>query len=333
MLRIYKKRRLLIVLSLVMVAALALAGCQKSPDTEQGDKNIQVKEITIATGGAGGPYHTIATGLAEIWNEKIEGINVTVASTGASVINNRMVNEGKAELAFTMSDIAYYGNKGVEMFDSPLENVMGFSAMHTNFVQLITTKDSGINSVYELKGKRVGVGAPGSGTELNARHVLAAHGITYEDLAKADYLSYAETCEQLANRNIDAGFLTGGLPIAAITELATTQNIKIIPIEAEIVEKMKKDFPIYIAGEIPAGTYRGVEENVPTLAMKNYLIINKDVDTDLAYELVSVMYENLERLQEYHAAVKQIKLEKALEGMVLPLHPGVERFYKEKGIK
>lgn len=325
-----RKRLAVSILVLVLVVSLGLTGCQKDTGNEQ--QAVENVELTFATGGAGGPYHTIATGLAELWNSNIEGVNVTVASTGASVINNRMVNEGKAELAFAMSDVCYYGNKGIEMFDKPLENVMGFTSAHTNFVQLITSKDSGIESVWDLKGKRVGVGAPGSGTELNARRILSAHDITYDDLAKADYLSYAETCEQLANRNIDAGFLTGGLPIAAITELATTQDINIVPIDPEMVEQMKESFPIYLSKEIPAGVYKGVDEPVKSLAMKNYILINKDVDEELAYKLVSVMYENLDKLYEYHAAAKQIKQETATEAMVLPLHPGVEKLYKEKGL-
>jgi len=289
-------------------------------------------QLTIATGGAGGPYHTIATGLAEIWNSNIEGVNVSVASTGASVINNRMIEEGQAELAFAMSDVCYYGKEGSQMFKEPLENVRGFASAHTNFVQLVTTKDSGIESVEDLEGQRVSVGAPGSGTELNANRVLAAHGISYDDLGKADFLGYAESCEQLSNRNVDAAFLTGGLPIASITELATTQDIKIIPIRKEKVEEMKEDFPVYMSAEIPGGTYKGVEEAVNTLAMKNYMLVNKDLSEDLTYKLVSVMYNNLDKLYNYHNAAKMIKLETALEAMTLELHPGVEKFYNEEGL-
>ncbi|MGM0603797.1 MAG: TAXI family TRAP transporter solute-binding subunit [Bacillota bacterium] len=290
-------------------------------------------QLTIATGGAGGPYHTIATGLSEIWNNNIEEINVSVASTGASVINNRMVDDNRAELAFAMSDVCFYGKEGMLMFeDKPLENVRGFASAHTNFVQLITTKDSGIKSVEDLAGKRVGVGAPGSGSELNARRILAANGITYDDLGKADFLSYAESCEQLSNRNIDAAFLTGGLPIASITELATTQDIDIVPIDKETVETMREDFPIYVSADIPAGTYKGVDRDVTSLGLKNYMLVNKNLDEDVVYDLVSVMYNNLEELYGYHNAAKMITLEGALEGMSLDLHPGVEKFYKEEGL-
>ncbi len=290
-------------------------------------------QLTIATGGAGGPYHTIATGLSEIWNSSIDDINVSVASTGASVINNRMVDEGKAELAFAMSDVCYYGKEGLLMFeDQPLENVRGFASAHTNFVQVITTKGSGIKTVADLEGKRVGVGAPGSGTELNARRILSARGMDYDDLGKADFLSYAESCEQLANRNIDAAFLTGGLPIASITELATTQDIDIVTITEETVNKMRESFPVYVSTAIPAGTYKGVDRDVKTLGLKNYMLVNKDLDEEVVYDLVSVMFNNLEELYGYHNAAKMITLEGALEGMTLDLHPGVEKFYKEEGL-
>src|SRR6056297_720354 len=287
-------------------------------------------QLTIATGGAGGPYHTIATGLAEIWNSNIEGVNVSVASTGASVINNRMIEEGQAELAFAMSDVCYYGKEGSQMFKEPLENVRGFASAHTNFVQLVTTKDSGIESVEDLEGQRVSVGAPGSGTELNANRVLAAHGISYDDLGKADFLGYAESCEQLSNRNVDAAFLTGGLPIASITELATTQDIDIVTITEETVNKMRESFPVYVSTAIPAGTYKGVDRDVKTLGLKNYMLVNKDLDEEVVYDLVSVMFNNLEELYGYHNAAKMITLEGALEGMTLDLHPGVEKFYKEE---
>lgn len=325
------KKFSILLLVLLLVASFTMAGCGQQEQKKEAAKKEKI-EITFATGGAGGPYHTIATGLSEIWNSEIPEINVTVASTGASVINNRMIDEGKASLAFAMSDVSYYGYKGEAMFKEPLKNVQGFAAAHTNFVQLITRKDSGIKSVSELKGKRVGVGAPGSGTELNAQHILKAYGMTYEDLGKADYLSYAESCEQLANRNIDAAFLTGGLPIASITELATKQDIAIIPIDKETVEEMQKSFPIYVCGEIPAGTYKGVDANTQTLALKNYILVNKDIDEEIVYKMVASMYKNIEKLRTYHSAANQITLEKALEAMALPTHPGVAKFYKEKGI-
>ncbi|MBO8170094.1 MAG: TAXI family TRAP transporter solute-binding subunit [Thermoanaerobacteraceae bacterium] len=332
-----KTKRISLLVLMIVFALVFAAGCGGGPraggNDQAGTGGEGKLQLTIATGGTGGPYHTIATGLADIWNKNLDNVNVTVASTGASVINNRMVDSGQAELAFAMSDVSYYGKEGSNMFEEPLKNVRGFASAHTNFVQLVTTKDSGINSVEDLRGKRVGVGAPGSGTELNARRILAAYGITYDDLAKADYLSYAETAEQLSNRNIDAGFFTGGLPIASITELATKQDIKIIPIEPEIVEKLKQEFPVYMSKSIPAGTYKGVDEPVNTLALKNYILVNKDLDEQIVYDLVKTMFENLDELYGYHNAAKQIKLETALEAMELELHPGVAKYYQEQGIE
>lgn len=312
----------------------SLSGCgSKNESTQQNSSNTAQKtEITFASGGAGGPYHVIASALASLWSEKLPNVNVTNSSTAASVVNLRMINENKAQIAFAMSDVAYLASKGQEMFKEPLGNVMGFASLHNNYVQLITTKDSNINSVYDLKGKRVGVGAPGSGTEFNARGILKAAGMTYNDLAKADYLSYAETCEQLANGNIDAGFITGGLPVAAITELTTTKDIKIVPIAPEIIEKLKQEYPIYFEAEIPAGTYKGVDSPVRTVALKNYLVINKDVPEDMAYNMVKTMFDNWETVKQSHAALKDVTLERATEHMVIPLHPGVEKFYREKGL-
>ncbi|MGB9813750.1 MAG: TAXI family TRAP transporter solute-binding subunit [Thermovenabulum sp.] len=327
-------KKLLPILLVLSIVLFSLSGCgaKQSSSGQNSSNTPQKTEITFVSGGAGGPYHVIASALASLWNEKIQNINVTNSSTAASVVNLRMINENKAQIAFTMSDVAYLASKGQEMFKEPLGNVMGFASLHDNYVQLITKKDSNINSVYDLKGKRVGVGAPGSGTEFNARGILKAAGMTYNDLAKADYLSYAETCEQLANGNIDAGFITGGLPVAAITELATTKDIKIVPIAPEIIEKLKQEYPIYFEAEIPAGVYKGVDSPVKTVALKNYIVINKDVPEDLAYNLIKTMFDNWESVKQAHSALKDVSIEKATEHMVLPLHPGVEKFYREKGI-
>lgn len=331
----FKKVLPLLMVFLLIIVSLSGCGAKQDSGAQNSSTNsgsAQKTEITFASGGAGGPYHVIASALASLWNEKISGINVTNSSTAASVVNLRMINENKAQIAFTMSDVAYLANKGQEMFKEPLANVMGFASLHDNYVQLITRKDSKINSVYDLKGKRVGVGAPGSGTEFNARGILKAAGMTYNDLAKADYLSYAETCEQLSNGNIDAGFITGGLPVAAITELSTTKDIKIIPIAPEIIEKLKQEYPIYFEAEIPAGTYKGVDAPVKTVALKNYLVVNKDMPEDMVYNLVKTMFDNWETVKQSHSALKDVTLERATEHMVIPLHPGVEKFYKEKGL-
>lgn len=328
--KINKKLTLLILF--IMVFSLAVSGCGGNNDTSGEAGGGETAEITFATGGAGGPMHTIGSAICTVWNDNLDNVNATNSSTASSVVNCNMVNEGKAEIAFTMSDVAYLGSKGDEMFKKSLDNMMGLTSLHTNYVQLITKKNSGIKSVAELKGKRVGVGAPGSGTEFNARCILEAAGMSYDDLEKADYLSYAETCEQLGNDNIDAGFLTGGLPIAAISEVATTHDIDIIPIDSEIIKKLNEKYPIYFEDEIPGDLYKGVSEPVKTAALKNYIIINKDVDEELAYDLIKTMHENWDQIQQCHSGMKNVTPEMAVDRMEIPLHPGVEKYLKEKGI-
>jgi len=316
-----------LILVLCVLIAYSLSGCGDSESAK--GQNV---ELTFATGGAGGPMHVIGSAICSLWNDKVENVNVTNSSTAASVVNCNMTNEGNVQLAFTMSDVAYLGSRGEEMFKKPLDNIMGFTSLHTNYVQIITKRNSGIKSIQDLKGKRVGVGAPGSGTEFNARCILGAADMTYKDLAKADFLSYAETCEQLANGNIDAGFLTGGLPISAISELATVQDIDIIPVDQDLIDKLMEDYPIYFQSEIPGELYRGIAQPVRSVALKNYIIINKDADEDLTYELIKTMYENWDRIKQSHSALAEVTPEMAVDRMELPLHPGVERYFKEKGI-
>ena len=329
--RIRKKISSLVIF--LMVFGLVLAGCGSggSGSGDAGDTGGKI-DITFATGGVGGPMHTIGSAICTVWTDSLENVNATNSSTASSVVNCNMVNEGKAQIAFTMSDVAYLGYKGEEMFKESLDNMYGLISLHTNYVQLITKKGSGIKSVYDLKGKRVGVGAPGSGTEFNARCILEAAGMSYKDLAKADYLSYAETCDQLANDNIDAGFLTGGLPIAAISELSTTHDIEIFPIDSEIIEKLNDIYPIYFEDNIPGDLYRGVTEPIPTAALKNYLIINADVDEELTYNLLQAMVDNWDLIQQSHSGMKNITPEMGLERMEIPIHPGAEKFFKEIGI-
>lgn len=319
-----------IVVPLLVFVALGLLLLAQGFQHE--DARAATRQLTFVTGGVGGPYHVIGSGLAELWNRAIPGINVSVTATAASVVNLRMISGGRADIAFTQSDIAFFAYRGLEMFQSPLRNIRLLTEMHTNYVQIATLRDSPIQSVADLRGKRVGVGAPGSGTEANTRAVLAAYGIQYRDLAKPDFLSYAETAQQLSNRNIDAGFMTGGLPVAAMTELATTRPIRLLPVDPSVIAKLRQDFPMYIEGTIPAGTYPGQTEPVRTVAMKNYLVVPAEMDDELAYRLVKTLYDNIEQVRTFHNAVSSLDIKTAVETLAIPLHPGAERYFREKGL-
>lgn len=287
--------------------------------------------LTIATGGTAGTYYPLGAGMADIWNKNIKGMNAMVQSTGASVANVNLLKNKEVDLIFVQNDVAFYAYNGVEMFKEPFPQLRGLATLYPETVQIVALADRGINSVYDLKGKRVAVGAAGSGTEVNARQILAAAGITYNDI-KVQYLSFAEAANNLKDGNIDAAFVTAGHPTAAIVDLAAVRKIVLVPVPDEIIASLQKDYPFYVKIVVPAGTYKGVDVDVVTVAVKAMLAVRAEMPEDLAYQLLKTMYANQKRLIEAHAKGELIIPETGKEGMSIPLHPGAEKFFKEMGL-
>jgi hypothetical protein len=196
-------------------------------------------------------------------------------------------------------------------------------------VQIVASQESGIKSLADLKGKRVSVGAPKSGTELNARAILAAAGMKYEDLAKVEYLDFAQSVELMKNRQLDATLQSAGLGVASIRDLATSVPIVVVAVPAEVAGKMGQPF---FSATIPANTYEGQAEDVATVAVPNFLVTRADLSAELVYNITKAIYENLPELQAAHAAAKGISLEKAAKGSPAPLHPGALKYFTEKNV-
>ncbi len=322
-----------LLLSLVLASA-TLAGCTPAGgggSSEDSSASGGQNYVTVATGGSSGAYYALGGTVANLLNENIENMNASVQSTGASAVNSTLLNQGKAELAFAMNDVVNYAYTGTETFSDKeaMDNLRGVAALYPNFVQLITLDDTGIQEVADLNGKRVGVGAPGSGTEVNARQILMAHGMTYDDVDE-DFLSYAEAVEQLKNGAVDAAFLTSGIPNSAIMDLATTKDVKIVPIRQAAVDGLAADFPFYTSEMIPAGTYDNTED-VETAAVTTLLVTSADVSEDLVYEMTKTIFENLDALGQTHSSGKKISLEKVRVGMPIPMHAGAEKYFEEQG--
>jgi len=287
--------------------------------------------LTIATGGTAGTYYPLGAGMADIWNKNIKGMNAMVQSTGASVANINLLRNKEVDLIFVQNDVAFYAYNGVELFKEPFPQLRGLATLYPETVQIVALADRGINSVYDLKGKRVAVGAAGSGTEVNARQILAAAGITYKDI-RVQYLSFAEAASNLKDGNIDAAFVTAGHPTAAIVDLAAVRKIVLVPVADEIIASLQKDYPFYVKIVVPAGTYKGVDTDAVTVAVKAMLAVRAEMPEDLAYQLLKTMYANQKRLIEAHARGELIIPETGKEGMSIPLHPGAEKFFKEMGL-
>ena len=288
--------------------------------------------INVLTGGTSGVYYPLGVALSKIYGDKIKNVRPTVQATKASVENLQLLQQAKGEIAFTLGDSLAAAWKGDEEagFKTPLKKLRGITAIYPNYIQIVASKDSGIKTLADLKGKRLSVGAPKSGTELNARAVLAAAGMSYKDLSKVEYLPFAESVELMKNRQLDATLQSAGLGVASLRDLATSVEIVVVEVPAAAVDKAGAPF---VKASIPANTYTGQTAPVPAAAVLNYLVTHEGMKEETVYEMTKSIYENLGDLGAAHAAARSIKLENAMEGMPIPLHPGAARYFKEKGLK
>ncbi|MFT5642638.1 MAG: TRAP transporter TAXI family solute receptor [Janthinobacterium sp.] len=288
--------------------------------------------INVLTGGTSGVYYPMGVALSQIYGEVLPDAKISVQSTMASAENMNLLQAGRGEMAFTLGDALSAAWKGdVEAgFKVPLKKLRGVAGIYPNYIQIVASADSGIKTLADLKGKRIAVGAPKSGTELNARAIFKAAGLSYGDFAKVEYLPFGQSVELMKNRQLDATLQSAGLGVSALRDLAAAIKIVIVPIPAAVVAKVGD--PAYQAGTMPANTYEGQVSDVSTAFVQNFLVSHQGVSTDTVYKMTKSMYENLDHLAAAHSAAKQINAKVALTGMPLPLHPGAEKYYREIGL-
>lgn len=287
--------------------------------------------INILTGGTSGVYYPLGVALSDIYAKGIDGARTQVQSTKASVENLNLLQQGKGELAFALGDSVKYaweGNAEVG-FKAPLTKLRAIAAIYPNVIQIAALTDSGVKTVADLKGKSLSVGAAKSGTELNARAIFDASGMSYDDLGKLEYLPFSESVELLKNRQLDATLQSSGLGNAALKDLSTSQAITFVSVPTDVAASLGAP---YVASTIPAGTYEGQTEDVPTVAVVNFLVTHEDVSDEVAYQMTKLLFENLDTLKAAHSAAAGISIEEAVKGSPIPLHPGAERYYKEQGL-
>ncbi|MDR9503891.1 TAXI family TRAP transporter solute-binding subunit [Brevibacillus agri] len=289
------------------------------------------QQLVIATGGTGGTYYPLGGGMADHIT-KNAGVTATAQATGASAENIRLLRDKKADIAFTQNDIAEYAAAGTNMFqqDGKIDSFQALGALYDETIQIVVSADSNIKSVADLKGKRVSVGAPGSGTEINAQQILEAYGLTFDD-TQLQRLSFADSAKAIQDGKLDAAFQTAGTPTAAITELAATTGVKIIPIDNDKIDAIIAKYPYYVKTTVPANTYQTVPEEVTTVSVKSMLLIRSDLDEDLVYKVTKAIFDNTDKLG--HAKAKEIKLDSVLSGVSIPIHPGAKKYFDEKSVK
>jgi TRAP transporter TAXI family solute receptor len=295
--------------------------------------NAQSTRLSIATGGTGGVYYPYGGALANLLSDNLEDTEVTAEETSASVDNMYLIETNDADLAFVLADTAFDAVNGNAPFEAPI-NGMALATLYNNYTQIVVNADAGISSIADLAGKRVSVGSPGSGTEVIANRILEVSGIDPESGIEVERLGAAESADALRDGNIDAFFWSGGLPTAAITDLASTPNISIglLP-HGEVATALQEAYgPFYATSMIPAGTYPGQDADVEVVVVPNVLVVNGDMDEQLAYDITRIMFEGQADLAAAHPAANDLTLENAVQNSPIPYHPGAVRYYEEQGM-
>jgi len=313
-----KKTLLFLVVSLCVVGMVTVASAG------------EVKLI-LATGGTAGTYYPYGGAMSKIWNSKIPGMNVTAQATGASVENVRLMNKDEVELALVQSDTIDFAYNAKEAFKEKLTKMTAIAVLYPELIHIVVRGELDVKSFSGLRGKKIGVGAPGSGTEANFRQLLDAHKMTKDDVS-TQFLSFAESADQFKDRRIDAFMVTGGVPTSAIVDVATQRDIKILPIDDTMISIMTNKYPFLAAAVIPANSYKGVTADVKTVAVNAVLIAHPKLSETVVYNMTKALFENQAELAAAHAKGKVLSLQGAATGVSIPFHPGAAKYYKEKGV-
>ncbi len=287
--------------------------------------------LSIATGGTSGVYFVYGGGLAKVISSDLEGYRVTAETTSASVDNLILIKDGGSDIAFTLGDTALDALAAREGFKEKVP-LRALAQIYDNYTQVVAKAGSGIKTIEDLKGKRVSVGAPNSGTEVIADRVLEAAGVDSRNGIKRQGLGVDESVQAMKDGSIDAFFWSGGLPTGAITDLVTSDRITLLdttPYTDKLVEKYGE---VYRDETIPKGTYKGVNKDVPTIAVPNYLVVSEDMDEKLAHDLTKLLFDKKKDLEAVHPEAKNLDPQRAREVIApIELHPGAQRYFDEAG--
>jgi TRAP transporter TAXI family solute receptor len=297
--------------------------------------SAQQNRISITTGGTGGVYYPLGGGMANVLSKHVPGLQATAEVTGGSVDNLKLINAGKSEVAFSMADAAYEAVQGVDKFKDNKVNARTLLVLYPNRLHVVTIDGTGIAKLADLRGKRVSTGSPGSGTEIMAMRVLDAAGIDGKKDIKQERLGAAESVNAIKDRKIDAFFWSGGLPTAAVTDLAATPGIKMRLVDHdEVVDAMNKKYgPLYVKGVIPAGTYPGQDKPNTEVDVWNILVASDKMSDKMAYDIVKTLLEQKPELVAVHKEAASIDLKNQALGSPIPFHPGAKKYLEEKGVK
>ena len=299
--------------------------------TEAAPVDVEKIELTLATGGETGTYYAVGNVMATTLNPLLNYSDIKVVVSGGSQDDIIRIEDGEAQLATVQNDVMSYAMNGTDTFEElgACTNFRAIAGLYDETCQIIST-DPDIKTVADLEGKTVSVGDAGSGVEFNARQILEAYDLTFDDITPVNS-SFGDSASSLKDGKIDAAFITAGAPTVAVTDLATTNDVNVVAIDEEHAEKLVEEHPFYTQTVIPAGTYKGTDEDVATVAVRATLIASADLSDDLVYELTKSLFENQETMLSAHAKFEELSVETALDGIDVEFHPGAQKYYEEVG--
>lgn len=303
---------------MLLIASLALAA--------------DAKRLTMGTGGTSGVYFPLGGAISQVLTNKSGGaVSVTAQATGASGENMRLTNAHEVDLAILQNDVAHSAFNGLDPFKSKLDNVRAIARLYPEYVHVVASKNSGVAKMEDFKGKRVSVGARGSGNEVNCRQMFEFFGLNYSNITPI-FLPYGETADQFKDRSLDGFVFTIGTPNPAIQDITTAQEVIFVPLEGKASDAVVAKFPYLVKDAIPANTYRGQTAPVPTLSVQAILVAHKDMPDDVAYAVTKTLFDNLKDVAKAHNKGAEISLKRATEGITIPFHPGAVKYLREKGV-
>ena len=319
------RKIIILVLAVVLITGLLIA-CNNSTE--------EVVYLKFPTASTTGSIYPIGAAIANLWNENIEGLNVSVEASNGGVQNLNLVAEKEAQIGVAVTNIITEQKNGTGVFEGKqYDGIRVLTALYSNYNQIVVSEDSGINSLRDIKGKNFAPGAPGSTPEVETNIHLTAAGLKYPDDIKPQFVGFTESIDLIRNKQLDGAWLQAGIPTAAITEITSTANGRLISIDEDVIEKLTKEYPWYNRAIIPAGTYEGQDEDIITTSLVITIFVDESLPEETAYQMTKVFWENIDSLQDTHNAIKGLKVETAVQNLAdLPLHEGAVRYYKEAGI-
>ena len=309
------------ILAVALVLVFALAGVASAQTF-----------VSLATGGTGGTYYPIGGGMADIVSRNLPDVQMTAETGNASVANLNLIGTNQIEMALVQNDVAYFAYNGQMMFDKAYKNVRAVAVLYPETIQVVAMKKSGVQKITDLPGKRVSVGAPGSGVLADVQLIFRVLGYKFGDM-NTDFLDFNNTAQRMKDGQIDVGFVVAGYPTASIMDLATLHDITLVEFDEEFIDKLHSEYPFFVKNVVPAGTYKGVDKDTTTVAVQAMWVCDAGLSDDLVYKITKTFWENVDDLYQVHARARQITLDTALEGVSVPVHPGAAKYYKEIGME